>query len=407
MVSQMKQIKYICIFICLMSIVLGLNGCGNYSEVNRLAFVIGFAVDKPDPTKDLYQVTFQIVKPNQTSNPTSGGGGQGVPVVNYTGIGRTISEAARNSSKKISRKSFYAHTAVVIIDENTAKDSIIKVTDALQRDPKIPSRVPVIIARDTSAQSILKAITPLDSIPSESLINQIYNTETVLGESSVEPVIKIVQRATSVGTDVFISGIGFQGNPEEASKIEELESQEPFSLLITKGIGLFRNDKLVHWMDGKKARALQIANNTLRQTNVTVPCGNHKFISVTINKSKAKTKVELKNKIPVVNLKAKMDGNIEEVTCAWNFNKPKTIEKIEKKAGEIIEKEIKQAIIESSDNNCEAFSLGHKLAIHHPKQWDKNKKNWNQLEKKAKLNVKVELSIERTGMRTNVGKERE
>src|SRR3954451_15752653 len=161
------QMKIHKVYLLLFCVTLCLAGCNNYKEVNSLAFVIGLGIDKPKKDKNMYRLTLQVVQPSNAAS-ASLGKGQGLPVINYTGTGRTISEAARNASKKLSTESFYAHMTLVVVDENTAEDNIVKVLDAFERDENIHTKAAVLIARHTSAEAVLNALTPLDTITSVS-----------------------------------------------------------------------------------------------------------------------------------------------------------------------------------------------------------------------------------------------
>src|SRR5262249_12623507 len=106
--------------VCLMFLFLStaLPGCSNYKELNELSIVIGAGIDYI-PSKDLYEVVFQTIVPSE--NTASGVGSGATPVVNFKTTGKTISEAARNSSNLYARQNIYSHIELVIIGEQLAK----------------------------------------------------------------------------------------------------------------------------------------------------------------------------------------------------------------------------------------------------------------------------------------------
>src|SRR3954454_186533 len=85
-----------------------LSGCWNQKELTDLAFVMALGIDKTED--ELYHVSFQLVNPGNVSSGQNTGGGQGLPIAVYKSTGRTITEAARNATKKASRRLYYAHT---------------------------------------------------------------------------------------------------------------------------------------------------------------------------------------------------------------------------------------------------------------------------------------------------------
>jgi spore germination protein KC len=394
MVVQIIKHKIYLLLICF---TLCLAGCNNYKEVNSLAFVIGLGIDKPK--KNMYRLTLQVVQPSNAAS-ASLGKGQGLPVINYTGTGRTLSEAARNASKKLSRESFYAHMNLVVVDENTAKDNILKVLDAFERDENIHTKAAVLIAHHTSAEAVMNALTPLDNITSVSLYEQLLNTNNDLGENHIITIREIIQFTTYKGNDVTISGVEIQGNETKIKKQANLQQSDP-SLIVMKDEALLHDGKLVHWMSGKKTRSFLIASNKLKQTNVTVPCGKNQYVSVYLNKSKAKKQVAMKGSTPHINMQVKMKGTIDEIMCDENFDTPAAIKKYEKKVARVIHKEIVEAMKESFIHESDPFALGRRLSMNNLKQWKKVESIWPTPLKHAQLHVQVDVSILRTGMRTN------
>jgi spore germination protein KC len=396
MVVQMRINK---VYLLLFCVTLSLAGCNNYKEVNSLAFVIGLGIDKPKKDKSMYRLTLQVVQPSNAAS-ASPGKGQGLPIINYTGTGRTISEAARNASKKLSRESFYAHMTLVVVDENTAEDNIVKVLDAFERDENIHTKAAVLIAHHTSAEAVLNALTPLDTITSVSLYEQLLNTNNDLGENNIITIREIIQFTTYKGNDVTISGVEVQGKKTKIKKEGNLQQSEP-TLLGIKDVALLHDGKLVHWMSGQKNRAFLIAFNKLKQTNVTVPCGKNQYVSVYLNKSKSKKQVAMKGSTPHINMQVKMKGSLDEIICDENFDTPASIKKFEKKVAQVIQMEIVEAMKESHMHKSDPFALGRTLSMNNLKQWKKFESIWPTPLKNAQLHVHVDVSILRTGMRIN------
>ena len=68
--------KLVLPFIGLLAI---LSGCSNYKEINELAIVLGVGIDYI-PDKNMYEVTYQVVKPSE--NAAKGTGSGSTPVIN-------------------------------------------------------------------------------------------------------------------------------------------------------------------------------------------------------------------------------------------------------------------------------------------------------------------------------------
>ncbi|UOY94208.1 Ger(x)C family spore germination protein [Ectobacillus sp. JY-23] len=374
-----------------------LSGCGNYAELNRLALVVAIGIDKPAVEKDTYRVTLQVVKPKASAAGTTGGGGDGVPFVNYTGEGRTLIEAMKSTSVKLSRKGFYSHTTMIVVDENTARDNILKVVDFMSRNTGIPLKTSVVIARNTTAEQILQSLTPLDTITGVSFFYQIKNAQDILG-SYFNATVHDLMLYTRPGDDLAVNGIELTKNKEQAKKKDNTEKAEP-AIPIMKGMGLFKKGKLVHWLDEKESRSLVIAFNQFKAAHITVPCGEHAYASLAINFSKVKKQVVMKQGIPHITARIKLKGFINEASCAYDLSKPEALKKIEHEVEVTIRDEFMDSVRESQAHESGVFAFGYALHTQHPQQWEKYKNEWYELEKKAKLQVVVDVSLEHAGIR--------
>ena len=141
-----------------------LTACWNQKELTDLAFVMALGIDKGED--GLYHVSFQLVNPGNVSAGQNGGG-QGLPIAVYKSTGRTMTEAARNATKKVSRRLYFAHTNVVVISEEVARERtlFLNLLDAFSRDPEFRTTTEILVARGASAEEIVTTLTILDKLP--------------------------------------------------------------------------------------------------------------------------------------------------------------------------------------------------------------------------------------------------
>ena len=158
------------------------SGCWSNKELNDLALVSALGIDKNE--KGRYVGTFQIVNPaNVAGGLQGGGGGQGPAVSVYSTSGDNLVEVSRRASTKISRRLYYAHTNLVVISEELAREEgISKIMDALDRDPEFRETATMVIARETKASDIIKTLTAIDKIPANKVIKTLKLTEKRWGE---------------------------------------------------------------------------------------------------------------------------------------------------------------------------------------------------------------------------------
>lgn len=375
--------------------ILLLSGCSNYKELNGLSIVIAMGLDYI-PEEKQYEMTVQIINPSAIATQT---GAQGIPIIALTDKGRTISEAARRVTKRVSRPNIYSHVALIVVGENLAKaESFNYIFDVFERDSKIRVNIPVIIARGDSTYKVMNNLPPLDKLPAKSITGKIQNTSGLLGENHETQMREVIAAISSKGREPIVNGATIVQYNEASETLQNVEKVNSTYDMIN-GLGVFKDGKLVGWLDGPPARSVQFIDNLIQETNIQVPCSKESFDSLELTRVKTKTDIKMKKDTPMIHIKVKSIGHIDEVLCNDDFNKAKTLNKYEK----VTEKIVKQMIMDGVSNvqkmGGDVFGFGEKLHISDPKAFKKYAKNWNDTFIKAKVKVSVDVQIDNVGMR--------
>ncbi|WP_165347277.1 Ger(x)C family spore germination protein [Gottfriedia acidiceleris] len=377
----------------IVSILLG--GCSNYKELNQISIVNAMGIDYL-PKEKKYQMIIQIINPSAIATQT---GSQGIPVIAFDEKGRTISEAARNVSKKVSRTNIYSHVTLVIIGETLAKEkSLNYIFDVFERDSKIRVNIPVIIARNKSVDKIMNNIAALDKLSAKSIVGKIKNTSALLGENHDTLMREAISAISSSGREPVINGTSLK-NESKTSQTVENYNKVKSSYDMINGTGIFRDGKLVGWLEGPPAKSIQIIDNLIKETNVQIPCNKKEYDSMELTRVKSKTEIKMKGNIPIINIKIKSIGHFDEVLCNDNFDKAITLKKYEKSTENVVKQSIEKGISEVKKLGGDAFGFGEKLHMANPKIYKKYEENWNDTFKKAKVTVSVDVQINNVGMR--------
>ncbi|MBU4642343.1 Ger(x)C family spore germination protein [Bacillus toyonensis] len=377
-----------------------MTGCSNYRELNNLAIIVGAGIDY-DKEKQEYIVTYQAINPQGVPTTAISAPGGDMAVINYQGRGKTIVEASRNTSKKISRQNLYYHTSLIIIGEAAAKKGLNFILDVYERDPKVRTSLPVLISRNTSAKNILDIVpSGFTRITSKEFLDKLENTSTLLGENgNNSKVYQVIAALTSLGNEPAISGISIAGNIKQGWNKSNLETTKR-TYTVINGIGVFRKGKLVHWLDGTKAKSVQMINNTLKQTNVNVTCKKGTDLSVVINRAKKDVKVNVKEEKVFIDVHIHANAYIGEAVCDEDLKKVTILKNIEKKVEHKIKKDLQKGIREVQKLKTDIFGFGDILHRSHLKEWRMVKDHWNESFSKAYVRIKVQVNIDSTGMRT-------
>ncbi|PLS07215.1 Ger(x)C family spore germination protein [Neobacillus cucumis] len=378
-----------------------LTACWNQKELTDLAFVMAMGIDKGKDKK--FKVSFQLVNPGNVTagQGAGGGGGQGLPIAVYRSTGDTITEAARNATKKVSRRLYYAHTNVVVVSEEIAKKELIYILDALDRDPEFRTTTEMVVARGCSAEEIVTTLTILDRLPVNKITKQIKASEAMLGENTSVNIDDFILGVVSKGKQPFLNGYRLIGDKPKARTADNLTKTTTDAYLASDGIAVFYQTKLHGWLDKEKARGVVWLRDKIKSTDINVEWKKKKK-AIVVAPLRSKTKISIKfiHQKPVINIAIESEGWISEANTDIDLNNPEIISKIDKLVEKEITKEILTTVKAAQKLKCDIFGFGDRVHLSYPKRWKKLEGNWPEEFANLNVNVKTNFYIRREGIRT-------
>jgi len=390
------------VLLLLFSVLILLSGCWSKKELTDIAIISAFGIDKND--KGQYVGTIQVINPgNVTGGQQDGGSSIGPPINVYTETGNNLTEVSRKFSTGISRRLYYAHTNLVVVGERLAReDGILRLFDAMDRDPEFRITSEVIIAQDMEAKDIVRTITPIDKIPSNKVIKTLKSTEKNWGTHLRANMKDVLNNLVSDGKEPLITGFRIKGEIDQAMKMANIEETTPKAVLEAEGIALFRNGKLVDWLQGSTARGSLWILDKIEKTDVNINWQEHEeAIAYEVIRQKTKVLPKVYNEEPLITIDVSAEGDIGEVEIPVDLTDPLVLVKIEKEVEKEIKKEIQEAIKQAQKNKSDVFGFGEVVQRADPKLWKKLKSDWNSVYfPELVVDVKVDAFVRRTGIRT-------
>ncbi len=389
--------KILLSLICLL-----LSSCSNYRELNNLAAIISIGVDKGK--EDGYRVTFQVVNPGQLTK--IGGNSPGLPLINYPVEGETLNDAYRKSSAIIPREIITSHLSLLIIGEEQAREGIYPLLDSFERAKQTRSSVLVFISRGMSAEEVLEVVEPIESNPTKSMISTTENNKKMYGIGDLIPIYELVHLFSSEGKDPIITGISHSKPKEGESQSQNLEKMTP-SVIEVNGVGLFKNDRLVRWLDGEQARTAQMILSESKSTTFPFSCSqidsgsNKEKLTLTTRGISSTLTTKVKNSEILLTIDIVLPADVSDFNCNMDLEDPKTIERLEETLEEEVKSQMNQVMETVQKEQTDVFGFGEKLSKSNPKYWEKHKKEWDDLFSKASFSININSKISNTGMRTN------
>ncbi|MFD4704577.1 Ger(x)C family spore germination protein [Gottfriedia sp. NPDC058432] len=372
-----------------------LVSCSNYKELNSVSIVVAMGVDYL-PKDNQYNMVLQIINPSAIASVT---GSIGTPVISLEQKGRTISEAARNITKSVSRSNIYSHVALVVIGEKLAKEKTLNyIFDVFERDSKIRVNIPVVIARNDSVYHVMNNLPALDKLPAKSIIGKIKNTSSLLGENQEIQMRQVISALSSSGREPVVNGAILENETKTSETLDNFSSVKS-SYNKIEGLGVIKKGRLVGWLDGPPAKSVQIVDNAIKESNIQIKCSKTEFDSMELTRVKTDTKIKMKGKTPIINIKVKAIAIIDEVLCNDNFDQAKTLKKYELLSEKAVKQTLEEGIKKAQGYGADIFGFGDKLHLSDPKVFKKYEKNWNDQFQKAKVKIDVDVQINNVGMR--------
>lgn len=385
------------IIISLIFLILMLSGCWSKRELNDLALVAALGIDFVD---DEYAISAQVIDPSQVSSKQSAS--EQAPVVTYHAQGKTVFEAIRKILASSPRKLYFAHLQLVVIGEELAINGLRDTVDFLGRDQEIRNDFTVIVSQQATAKDVLNVLTPIEKIPANKMLNSLKVMQDAWG-STLEVDIEDLVTKLGVNDQYFVlSAIEVLGDKSlgiDQTNVERIET--PVMLKFT-GLAIFKEDKLLGYLDEYNSKSLNYLNNKIKSTIEIISCPSKGEFSTEITQSKTKTKGVIIDGKPTINISMNVVQNVAEVNCDIDLTTLKTIDWINNQTEEHIKKNIEQ-VLNILQENYQADVLGFGEAIHRadPKEWKKIKNDWEKIYPKVEVNVKVHVNTQGLGTMQN------
>ncbi|GAA4710328.1 Ger(x)C family spore germination protein [Brevibacillus fulvus] len=328
------------VMILLLLTSLFLTGCWDRRELNEISMVSGMAVEQGEKKK--YRMTVEVINPTAELNPAKGT--STTPAITYSMEGDALSQLRNKMDVGMSRRMVYSHMRIVYIDEKIARKGFLEFLDFLERDREIRDDFYMIVASGVPAKDALAITYPIQKAPSLKVHAQLQALARDWGGSPDVREADVINALTTEGIEPVAIAVGVQGDAEQGMSMDNEKSVEPNALLVVKGMGVFKKEKLLGYVSVTDTRNFMWIRNKLRFTSLLVPYKNNKFFSVRIFRSGTRINVDYQQGRPVISIKIKAEGRIDTAQFNSKLDDPKSYRELERQTKAEIEKQIKTTI---------------------------------------------------------------
>lgn len=373
----MKGIKLV-----LCTVLISLNavlaaGCWNYREIDEVDIVAGVAVDKGTTGK--YLVTTEIVQ-------VSGGRESKITSEIISAEGESIFDAARNQISLSGKKLYWAHSKVIIISEDIAREGVIKVVDWYIRDAETREDVLILISRAETAREILVESTTTKNVVSFEIENAIDNH-------------KSLSKAPKVQVWDFINQLSIEGYSAIAPTVS-ISKEDGKKRTQIIGTAIFKGDKLIGFLDGQETQEMLLVQDQLKGGVLTIKSGVAKT-SVALEVFSSKTRIK-----PIINgsnihicVNIDMVAAIDEIDNTVDVINGKGLMELEQETEAMLEKKVGELITKVQlDYGADIFGFGRKVKEDKPSVWRRIGKDWGEKFKDLETCIDVNVSIKNSAV---------
>lgn len=386
------MIKKIAALFLLVILTALLGGCWSRVELSEAAMVLGAGVDWTADKR--IRLTLQIARPSAFATGGEAGGGKEATSWVVSAEGNTIEEALRYLTMQVTRDIHWPHCFVLVIGEDMAKQGTSLVTNFFQRERQTREIMRVMVAQG-EAKDFLE-------------------TSSILEKTSAQAVSFLLRMRTghSVQLREFAEMLASKGIQPVATRVEVKEvgvtpgqdkTSQPQKQVIISGLGVFKEDKLIGWLDANETRGLLWLKGEPMKGEITVPSPEEpaKKISIRIRQKKTKVVPEYDRESLRFDVEVKVEGDIVEQQSRENLAAPEKIKALEKGMAKEIEKRITVALEKAQDEyGVDIFGFGEAFHRKYKKDWRELQDRWDEEFAQAKVNINVEAHVREMGLLT-------
>lgn len=380
----MKKIK-----ILLVTIIIFIStGCYNYRELTKLAITSAIGINK---TEDGYELIIQVINTQKTGSDANASSDTPKFIV-YKKKGRTIQEALRNIILESPRRLYVNHMALLVISEEVAKDDMDNIIDLFSRDSEFRKQFLVLISKEKDTSDVLSILTALETLNAKNIKDSLYTDKRYLGISNIVNFEDLLDSYINERMDIALPSITLQGSEKKGENDDNIKSSDPSARVILSGISVFKDNKLVGYLDINDSINVSYLNNTIDNTIYTYKCDNNKYTSIEVVKSK--TGIDINKDDNEIKFVIKRKANINEMNCDVNIQNEKELQELETKIEKDMEKEFYKTI-DKLVNEYESDICGFKEMIYksYPKYYKELEKKYGD-DLLKNINYKVDIKLE-------------
>ncbi|GAF11707.1 hypothetical protein JCM19046_3335 [Bacillus sp. JCM 19046] len=376
-----------------------LSGCWDRSELDEVFFIDAIGIER---VEGQFKVTFQALNPSEIASEERGRGFS--QVINYEAKAPTLHEAIRRVTLSAPRIPRISQLNLLIISEDAAKEGLKNILDLLYRDHNSRATFQILISHgDVSPTDILNVKTPIE-ITSKSIVEGQEIASKVYGANKISTTDVLYYELTSPGIEPTVTGISIAGknNETESEEDQNVTTIQPKSMLISNKTALFKEDKLIGWLNQQESKSLNYFTKESYQSVGSFTCPTGGELALEIQDVHRNLFSSVKNDTPYLKYEFDIEAMISEVDCAGlDLKEESVFREVEKDGEQELKKVLTELIKKLTELQTDSIGIGREFYRNHPNYWTEvMEPNENYMDD-VKIEIEASYSIRNAGSKLN------
>ncbi|MGE5372339.1 MAG: Ger(x)C family spore germination protein [Solirubrobacterales bacterium] len=377
---------------------LAVAGCWDRHEIESMAFVTIAGVDLTKQQR--IDLSVHIAKPFAIVAGQSNSRMQERTywLVSETGV--TAIEAAEELQNQSARTINWSHARIMIWGEDYARHGVFESVDLLQRRTPIRMRNVLLVAKGAPASELLQTEFELERQPTEGLLGILESAGKNTAVTCKTTALEFNRDLVSEGIEPVVGAVELVPRPNRTDpRGQLLDNSIPVSARIA-GAAVFKQDRLVGWLDESQTRGLNYLKNKVKGCFLTIPNPRHEQKKISVERLNGETYIipQFVNGKPIIRVLVKASADIAESNGSLNTLDEQLIKQIETGISASVNRDIRAALFAAQTRyNTDVVGFGLAFSRSYPREWRAMKQDWDQIFPLLEVKVEVKTDLRRTG----------
>lgn len=396
------MIKKICCIILIIIMCLSFTACWSKEEPKELAIILSIVYDIDE--QENYPIIVEIL---DTQNQGSGGTMQTIATKIVKFKSATVPEGIRDTRVTIDRTLYGAHNKVRFFTERLAQKGLIEISDFFLRDHLADENPLMIIVKNEDPMLLYKADKGLSNNLGSYVDSLNRAREQTVDHSVFINILDFIKDYYSEGKQPVLGVV--EAVPDEAYISQEESGAEtaPKYILTFNGIAVFKEDKLIGYLDKLETRVYHYLINDVQSAYISWLVEDN-YVAGNCIKNKVDIKTSFSNGIVNIDTIIDKELMIAENNTPYNVTDINEVQIIEEALNDYVKDQVEKTVAKvQTEFKSDIFGFGQKFHMQHPDIWKAIKANWDDdYFTTAQINVTVNSKVNYGGeIREKVGEE--